>query len=283
MRRRIGFVVSRISHCFFKSFWACLPHFHPNVSMDNCRRQKFVLGAGSLVMWIYRSPENSWIRKLLYFLFFAAIFLKCLTGYEYLSTIIIFSLSIFLIDPFLPTPRYPRGSAIKTILFLSTLSVAGFLIALLMHAGIRENSIAQGLKFTLQQDAVKYTSIAANGGNKGAANVPLLDLLKTYIFDWHTPVVFWINHQMVFPILVALAFLSLVFQYLTADIARHRDAALIIVMLLAPLSWLILMRGHSVIHVHLNYVLWYLGFVPSLLFVAARGMFLCWRRIVDKH
>jgi hypothetical protein len=230
-------------------------------------------------MWIYRSPENSRVRKLLYFLFFVAIFLKCLTGYEYLSSIVIFSLSIFLIDPFLPTPRYRRSSTIKVVLFLSALSVAGFVIALLMHASIRADSIAEGLRFTLQQDAVKYTSIAANGGNGGAANVPLFDLLKTYIFDWHTPVVFWINHQLVFPALVAFAFLSIVFQYLTSDIARHRDAALIIVMLLAPLSWLILMRGHSVIHVHLNYVLWYFGFIPSLLFVTARGVLLCWHHV----
>jgi hypothetical protein len=234
-------------------------------------------------MWIYRCPEKSFIRKLLYLLFCLAIFLKCLTGYEYLSSIVLFSLAIFVIDPFLPTPRYQRSDAIKTILILSVLSVTGFVCALLIHASMRADTMMEGLRFTLQQDAVKYTSIAADGGLARSAEVPLMNLLRTYVLDWHTPVVLWANYQFVFATLIVLALLSLVYQYLTSNIARHRDAVLIVVMLTAPLSWFVLMRGHSVIHAHLNYVLWYFGFIPSLLFVALRGVLLCWHRLAEKR
>ncbi|WP_129126141.1 hypothetical protein [Geomonas oryzae] len=45
----------------------------------------------------------------------------------------------------------------------------------------------------------------------------------------------------------------------------RRDSSLsctLVVSALAPLSWFILAKGHSYIHLHLNYVLWYLLFVP---------------------
>ena len=32
--------------------------------------------------------------------------------------------------------------------------------------------------------------------------------------------------------------------------------------LLAPLSWFIMAKGHSAIHLHINFVLWYITFIP---------------------
>jgi hypothetical protein len=45
---------------------------------------------------------------------------------------------------------------------------------------------------------------------------------------------------------------------------------LIVLSFLAPLSWFFLAKAHSYIHTHLNYVLWYIGFMPfSVLFIVS--------------
>ena len=228
-----------------------------------------------VAMWLYRCPIHLKLRRFLYVLYFLAIFFKSLTGYEYLSTIVIFSLVIFLVDPFRPDSRYRIASSIKIVSILFILSLIGFILALLVHASIRADSILQGLKITLEGDAIKYTRLPEMTGNisRGVA-MPLADVLNNYILEWTTPVVFWVEHKLIYPMLIYLAIFSVGFQYFSSNVARHRDAALIFVTALAPLSWLILMKGHSVIHVHLNYVLWYFGFIPTLIFVGFRGIVL---------
>lgn len=43
------------------------------------------------------------------------------------------------------------------------------------------------------------------------------------------------------------------------------------VSLVAPISWFVMAKGHSFIHTHVNYILWYLPFVPiGLLFLFDR-------------
>ena len=37
---------------------------------------------------------------------------------------------------------------------------------------------------------------------------------------------------------------------------------LFLISLLAPISWYILAKGHSSIHLHMNFVLWYITFIP---------------------
>jgi hypothetical protein len=105
--------------------------------------------------------------------------------------------------------------------------------------------------------------------------MPLLDVVKQYIFNWNTPVLYW-TRKITLPLLVAVALFSIFLEYAMADKYRHSDAALLVIMLLASISWMLLMKGHSVIHVHLNYVLWYFGFVPALVFVVLRGVVLSW-------
>jgi hypothetical protein len=210
-------------------------------------------------------------------MYFLSIFLKSLAGYEYLSSVVIFSLAIFLVDPFLPNPRYGFTGSIRILFVLSLLSVAGFIFALLMHASIRADSIIQGIKITLEGDAIKYNNLSQMTGSVSRGiQMPFSELLGQYIFDWTTPVIFWVQSKLIFPALIFLALLSILFQFVTNNIERHRDAAIVFVMMLAPLSWYVLMKGHSVIHTHMNYVLWYFGFIPAIIFVGLRGVILCW-------
>lgn len=225
-----------------------------------------------IAMWLYRSVRSG-IRILLYVLFFLAIFLKSLAGYEYLSTIVIFALGVFFIDPFLPKPRYRVSVSLRIAWALFILSIMGFILALLLHASIRADSIIEGLKVTYSLDMLKYNQLSEIVGNVSrGTEMPFWNMLQMYVFSWNTPVVFWILHRLIFAGLIFIAVMSIVFQYATSNIARHRDAALLLVTMCAPVSWFVLMKGHSAIHTHLNYVLWYFGFVPAIIFVGCRGV-----------
>lgn len=228
-----------------------------------------------ITMWIYRYSKDSKKIAFLYILFFLAIFLKSLAGYEYLSSIVLFSLSIFFVDPFCPIPKYSITSTIKIIGVLFVLSVLGFSAALLFHGSIRSDSIINGIKNIFQSEAIKYTQLSKVVGNISLGmDMTLWDVLKKYIAHWESPVILRLNNSFVFLTLIIFTCISIAVQYLISDSLRHRDLALVIFMSLPPLSWLILMKGHSVIHTHLNYVLWNFGFLPTIIFVAWRGLIL---------
>lgn len=62
---------------------------------------------------------------------------------------------------------------------------------------------------------------------------------------------------------VFLAFLlTLAWQTYRLKSEQFPLAVLVWTSFLAPLSWFILFKGHSYVHTYLNYVLWFIGFVP---------------------
>jgi hypothetical protein len=224
-----------------------------------------------ITLWLFRFNERPAVRKQLYLAYFVSVFIKSLTGYEYLPTIVMFSLAIFIVDPFNVNPRYSFLKAARIVLQLFILSVAAFASALILHASIRADSIIEGLEVTYQIDAFKYSNLSALGTTSKGIEKPLGEVLITYVFNWNTPALSFFNNDLTFLTLIVLATLSIAMQYMAVNKFRHRDFALIITTMLAPLSWFVLMKGHSAIHVHLNYVLWYMGFVPALVFVGFRG------------
>lgn len=226
------------------------------------------------VMMAYRTAPGTRNRLLTMAFYCFSIFLKCLAGYEYISTIIIFSLSVFLIDPFKEKPRYGFKESMKTAFKLGCLAILGFLFAILVHSFNRADTIAEGLSQTLGWDALKYSALGSMTGTNSGPDIPLSFVLSEYINEWKTPVLFWFGDDGFFRTMLYLAAISLAAQLYAKDSNFKRDTALLTVTALAPLSWFILVQKHSAIHVHLNYVLWYIGFVPALIFVILRGYIL---------
>ena len=61
-------------------------------------------------------------------------------------------------------------------------------------------------------------------------------------------------------ILNTLLFLTLI---LVAFLRSNLKMRLILMLsFMAPLSWFVIAKGHSAGHYHINYVLWYLPFIP---------------------
>ncbi|AET91092.1 hypothetical protein BYI23_B004850 [Burkholderia sp. YI23] len=221
-----------------------------------------------VAMWLYRRIAS---RPVCLALYFVAVLLKALAGYEYLSTVVLLSMAAFFVDPWMPVPRYGKRRALKIVAALGTLSVVAFVVALLMQSEIRGQTIMQGLELTFRKDALKYNDLShvAHVASRGL-DMSMPSLLAEYVFQWRTPLLFWGSQPYAFATLIVLCAASLAYQFAVRAEGRKRDAALVVAMLLPALSWLLLMKGHSVVHTHLNYVLWYIGAVPALLFVTLR-------------
>jgi hypothetical protein len=221
---------------------------------------------------IFNYIDHAQKRRFFYAMYFIAIFIKCLAGYEYITSVVLLSLLPFMIAPFETPQKKQVIDSIKHFIFIGITSLLAFTSALILHAANRADSITKGLMQTLSQDALKYSSVVEpNGFNRVGPDTPLLQILKEYIFDWNTPVLFWATLPGLFACLIAVSIGCLLFQYYMNDRFAFRDTALLFAASLSPLSWFVLMQRHAAIHINLDYVLWYFGFVPAVFFVIIRS------------
>ncbi|TLP70176.1 hypothetical protein FEA48_25020 [Pseudomonas nitroreducens] len=220
-------------------------------------------------MFVYRA-KNQVIALSGYCL---AVFLKCLSGYEYISSVVLLSLLPFMIAPFRSSPNLTFWQALKLCIKVGLVACLGFLLAVILHSYLRADTFAEGISKTLGWDALKYSAFGRLTGAMPESGLrPLGSIIYEYVMLWKTPVMFWGYSQIIFPAMVILALVSLALQFFVRNLNYKRDAALLIFSSLAPLSWIVLMQNHSAIHVHLNYVLWYFGFIPAAVFVILRGL-----------
>lgn len=216
---------------------------------------------------LYLGKETaSHIKWILGICVVAAVFLKSLAGYEYLSAITIFACAPFLVGPFFRSSDRNYVFNIKMAVLVGALCVLGFICALLIHAGMRGESIANGLVNILEQDVKKRTYGDPAGFDpilRESLTASVGDVLNIYWWKWSTPVfagipAFFLSFATLFVCLGA------VYSLVKKRTADTRVFLLIAVTLLCPLSWFVLAKGHSFVHVQLNYVLWYFGFIQAL-------------------
>ena len=204
-------------------------------------------------------------RNLLYFFIYLTFLAKSLCGYEYITSITLLACSPFILGPFFSGFYRPRW---KSAFVVFALCVAGFFSAFIVHANMRGDSLVAGTVAIYQEDVKRRTySDPSNFDSslKDSLNANPIVVVGRYVVKWSTPL---------FPGVPGFAFMALIVLVVTGLFIlkkiNHkyfvRDFVLISYMSLIPLSWFILAKGHSYIHVHMNFVLWYLGFIPALIF-----------------
>ena len=216
---------------------------------------------------LYESINSSFlVRIILLASYGLLILIKCLAGYEYLSSIILFSTSVFIVAPLF------KGEKIKKIhieffIICSILSVLAFCLALAIHANMRADNLIDGLKIILDQDVKRRTY--GNPANfdpiyTSSLAASALSVVKTYILNWKTSIFFYLPGEL-FKILISSIFFIFTFLVINGRLnAYSRNFIIIGIYSLIPISWFVLAKGHSHIHTHMNYVLWYLGFIPMI-------------------
>lgn len=224
------------------------------------------------ILYLKRDPLP---RALLLFAIAFAVFIKSLSGYEYLSAITLLACSVFVVAPFFRKSDQTFSENSRMFCYVFLACVIGFVCALLVHASIRGDSVIAGLKNIIDEDVKRRTygdsSSFPEIYRKSLESSPL-SVVKTYVTDWGSiPVTAWIPGYL-FKFLMVFSLVAVFYKYLTRHATRHRDAVLLVFFFITSASWLVLAKGHSYIHVHLNYVLWYFGFAQVLVYISLNFM-----------
>ena len=215
---------------------------------------------------------------------FIAIFIKSLCGYEYLSTIML-SMVLFIVSDLVKgivTCNKEEVKRLFKILFgISICGLLGFALALCIHGYYRGNGdIFNGLNNIYQQDILRRTSLG-NDANFQTNNLAIKSSLEASIgsvvkmyFDYyknyfHYNILLWIDGRN-FRLMTFLASVFILLRIYCRKFTQKNNIeylTLLFLSMIASLSWIILAKSHSYIHIHMNYVLWFFGYVQMCLFI----------------
>lgn len=87
-------------------------------------------------------------------------------------------------------------------------------------------------------------------------------------FTFKTPIILGLSGD-VFPLLCLVPVIIFTFEAYHGKLDTT-NVALYVIFFLASISWFCLAKSHSYIHLHLNFVLWYFGFVQVCLYTICR-------------
>ena len=227
-------------------------------------------------------------RKICVPLIYIAIFIKCLCGYEYLSSIILFTVSFFIIDFIQSKNKKERKEIIKTIIAVSIACALGFLTAIVIHSYLRgDGNIVNGLVDIYKQDVARRT-LNISGSEQfentiyeKSINATIFATVKKY-FTWSTNIILGIEGQY-FRIMVFLTIIIVLYNYMKHKENSKRDLSMFIMFLITTMSWYILGKSHSYIHTSMNYALWYFGFIQMCIYIIAKAIFTSIKYVNNKN
>lgn len=217
-------------------------------------------------------------------LIFLSVLLKCACGYEYLSTILLFCASFFIIDFFMTKEKNIKKEIFITTLIVTLICLSGFILALVIHGYMRgEGNIFEGIKTIYREDVARRTLSVPGSENflnrsdsyedvrlTNSINATILETVKIY-FYWHTNILLGIESQY-FNLLIFTSVVLLVYNYIKKENNSKRDIVMFIIFAACPLSWYVLAKAHSYVHIHMNYVLWYFGFIQICLYIITKSL-----------
>ena len=205
--------------------------------------------------------------------------LKATTGYEFITTTILLAASIPVLSQVLGRRRAWR-TVIRHALLITAAALAGFGCILVAHALVAgDGSLTTGIG-QITHDALKRTygspALGADAVTVESLKVSPLRVLVIYLVDWRTTVFSLGVGQPTPPlalgpgsfwVLVVAAGATIVVD-LIRDRSRWRtNAVVFLVTALPPVSWFVLGKSHSFTATSVNFVLWYLIFLPSVLWI----------------
>jgi len=195
-------------------------------------------------------------RFWLYPLFFLAILVKSACGYEYITVIMLSSIMFFVPEWFCYKENKQQSKLLfKTILCIGISSLLGFVVTFLIHSYIRGGGIIlDGLKSIYHSDVLRRTFGNVADFHDVYANSLNASIFYVFLLYFRTPA--GIN-----ALFLCLAFAFLIYHYRKKTFLLRKDIWLFLVTFITCVSWFILGKSHSYIHTHMNYVMWYMGFI----------------------
>lgn len=227
------------------------------------------MAVGLFCAWKINSKK---CRVFSYGMAYIAITGKCLCGYEYISVIMMGMISFLLIDfisAIAAKDKSKQKQLFNTIFIIGVVALAGFMTAICIHARLKgEGDILEGIKKIISQDVLKRTF----GGDLNNFTESLwpsfnASIWETYCkyFHFSTEIITGIAGNL-FPVLCIVPLGIFVYEFKKEKI-NNELSAMYIVFFITSVSWFILAKSHSYVHTHMNYVLWYFGFVQTCFYI----------------
>lgn len=210
-------------------------------------------------------------------LIFVSIFIKCLCGYEYITTIMFAAISFFIIDFFKTIDKKERITILKNIFIVGLVCLIAFATAIVLHAVLRGNgNVKEGIVSIYKNDVLRRTVISSNsvkytGALGESTGAGILETVRKY-FKWNTNIILGIEGKY-FNVIFVSCLLILLYRIYKKDKEIKNDTIMFIVFLACTISWLVLGKAHSYLHTHINFVLWYFGFIQICLYIIFK--FIC--------
>ena len=116
-------------------------------------------------------------------------------------------------------------------------------------------------------------------------NAGFFETIKRY-FLWQTPIITGIPGN-IFIVIILVTISNLVYKIIRKKPDAYQELSMFLVLFVATLSWVILAKAHSYSHTHINYVLWYFGFIQMCFYIIIQSLiksfFKCIPQSASKH
>ena len=209
-------------------------------------------------------------RKIIYILFFFALLIRSLCGYEYISAIMMGGILFPVVEWISQRDRQKKREAFFSVLWIGVCSLAGFIAALVLHAFIRGGgNLFAGMELIYKNDILRRTL----GGNPADFDDVYRKSLEASIFDsigrtinFRAEILFGIPAKLS-KLLFILPALIFGFEFFESGKVNAQKATLYIFAALTALSWYVLGKSHTYIHAGFSYILWYFGFIEVCFYV----------------
>lgn len=229
-----------------------------------------------IVWWLLKNNERNQFSPKIYYLIFLLILIKSLCGFEYLSTIFI-SIGIPLIY-FSILNNWSLADFIRRSIFFYISAFLGFFTSIFIYI-IQKYFIFGSLSYVFE--ILRFIILKRTYGNseempeilKKSLESDIGEVILKYwygeafdlksIFGQFTVINF--DELIIFFVIITICYILSFWTSISKFGNYKKQSALFIatwVSILAPLSWYILAKGHSYIHITMNHVLWYIPFLP---------------------
>ena len=204
-------------------------------------------------------------RPILYFLYFLSVVIKCLCGFEYLSSILI-SGEIFLVIELI-TNKNKTKKTIICILFSGLCMLLGFFaVALYQSFLYGNNDLAEGLSYFVRHLVEKRTYGDPSSFPVSMYEETIQESMNASV--WQVLGMYFgrLGYGSLMSIIYVLALIVIVIDKIIFKKDIKVQFSLLLLQMVSVLSWLILAKSHSYIHTHINFIIFDLGYTQSCLF-----------------
>lgn len=222
-----------------------------------------------LLSLLYLNSPRRW-RPLVYAGYFAAILIKCLCGYEFVT-------SIMLMGICLPAAEWlarPSVEKFRGLVLIGVCSLLGFFAAYGIHSWIMGNGdLMEGARQIYEEVVKRRITNNPTGFDGAIAESMQASVLQTVLLYFKVQPTGTIASVLLVAGLGCLGWQAFAWKQ---DVKL--EAAMFFVSFLAPMSWFVLAKAHSYIHTHINFVLWYLGWMQIAVYLCAKFFLEAYRR-----